>query len=132
MSLRLKMILGIGAILLVTTLVYSFIGLRRQATHLLNMARREADLIAAVTDRAISRAMEQGKTGEVQAILERIGEDPDLAGIRIVDSGERSSARTECGRWDKPLRNVNGPRGERQRSRSGIFESGRWQSSGPS
>jgi two-component system NtrC family sensor kinase len=86
MSLRLKMILGIGAILLVTTLVYSFIGLRRQATHLLNMARREADLIAAVTDRAISRAMEQGKTGEVQAILERIGEDPDLAGIRIVDS----------------------------------------------
>ncbi len=86
MSLRLKMILGIGAILLVVVLVYTFIGLRRQATHLLNMSRREADLIAALTDRAISRAMEQGKTGEVQAILERIGQDPDLSGIRIVDS----------------------------------------------
>jgi two-component system NtrC family sensor kinase len=86
MSLRLKMILGIGAILFVVILVYAFIGLRRQATHLLNMSRREGDLIASLTDRAISRAMEQGKTGEVQAILERIGEDPDLSGIRIVDS----------------------------------------------
>ncbi len=86
MSLRLKMILGIGAILFVVILVYAFIGLRRQATHLLNMSRREADLIASLTDRAISRAMEQGRTGEVQAILERIGEDPDLSGIRIVDS----------------------------------------------
>jgi len=86
MSIRLKMILGIGAILFVVILVYAFIGLRRQATHLLNMSRREADLIASLTDRAISRAMEQGKTGEVQAILERIGEDPDLSGIRIVDS----------------------------------------------
>jgi two-component system NtrC family sensor kinase len=33
--------------------------------------------------------MEQGKSGEVQAILERIGEDPDLAGVRIVDSAGR-------------------------------------------
>ncbi len=85
MSLRLKMIVVIGAILFVMTLVYSFIALRRQATHLLNMARREADLIAAVADRGISRAMEQGKSGEVQAILQRMGEDPDMAGIRIVD-----------------------------------------------
>jgi len=88
MSLRLKMIVVIGAILLVMTLVYSFIALRRQAAHLLNMARREADLIAAVADRGISRAMEQGKSGEVQAILQRIGEDPDMAGIRIVDPVE--------------------------------------------
>ena len=86
MSLRLKMILGIGAIMLAAVLVYASIGLRRQAAHLLNMSRREAEMIAALADRAISRAMEQGKSGEVQAILERIGEDPDLAGIRIVDS----------------------------------------------
>jgi signal transduction histidine kinase len=100
MSLRLKMILGIGAILFVVILVYTVIGLRRQATHLLNMARREADVIAAVADRAISRAMEQGKTEEVQAILERIGEDPDLGGIRIVDPlGKilRSSRAAETG-----------------------------------
>ena len=84
MSLRLKMILGIGAILFMVILVYTAVALRNQAYHLRNMARREAELIAAVTDRAISRAMEEGKSQEVQAILERIGEDPDLAEVRIL------------------------------------------------
>ena len=85
MSLRLKMVLGIGAILLLVILVYAVMALRTQSRHLVNMARREAELIAAVADRAIAQAMGQGKGEEVQAILERIGEYPDLAGIRIVD-----------------------------------------------
>ncbi len=85
MSLRLKMILGIGAILFLVVLVYTIVALKTQANHLMNMAKREAELIAAVTDRAIARSMEEGKSQEIQAILERIGEDPDLAGIRIVD-----------------------------------------------
>jgi len=85
MSLRLKMILGIGAILLLVILAYTTMALRNQAYHLRNMARREAELIAAVTERAISRAMEEGKSQEIQAILERIGEDPDLAEVRILD-----------------------------------------------
>jgi len=85
MSLRLKMILAIGGILFCVVLVYTVIALQRQATHLRNMARREADLIAGVADRAVSRAMADGKSQEVQAILEQIGEDPDLLSIRIVD-----------------------------------------------
>jgi len=101
MSLRLKMILGIGGILFLVVLGYTIIALERQATHLRDMARREADLIAGVTDRAISRAMSDGQTQDVQAILERIGEDPDLLGIRIVNgSGRilRSNRAEEVGR----------------------------------
>ncbi len=86
MSLRLKMILGIGAIMLTAVLVYASIGLRRQEIHLLNMSKREAQMVASLADRAISRAMEQGKSFEVQLILERIADDPDISGIRIVDS----------------------------------------------
>jgi signal transduction histidine kinase len=79
------MVLGIGAILLLVILIYTAVALRNQAYHLRDMARREAELIAAVTDRAISQAMEEGKSQEIQAILERIGEDPDLARVRILD-----------------------------------------------
>ena len=101
MSLRLKMILGIGGILFLVVLGYTVIALQRQATHLRDMARREADLIAAVAERAVARAMGEGQSQAVQAILERIGEDPDLLGIRIVDGdGQilRSNRPEEIGR----------------------------------
>ncbi|HEY7676341.1 MAG TPA: ATP-binding protein [Candidatus Methylomirabilis sp.] len=85
MSLRLKMILGIGAILLLVVLVYAIVASRSQATFLLKMARREADLIAAVADRALADAMAEGKREVVRGMLARIGEYADVAGIRIVD-----------------------------------------------
>ncbi len=85
MSLRLKMIFGIGAILLLVMLVYAVIALKLQVNHLHSLARREAELIAALAERAISRAMIEGKSDEVQALLEKIGTEPDLVRIRIVD-----------------------------------------------
>ena len=101
MSLRLKMIFGIGSILLLAILFYTIMALRSQAKHLLNMAGREANLIASVAERAVVSVMEEGKSHEVQAILQRIGEDPDLAGIRIVDPKGvilRSNRSEEVGR----------------------------------
>lgn len=85
MSLRLKMILGIGAILLLVILVYSVIAFKLQVSHLQNLARREAELIAALAGRAVSQAMLEGKSDEVQALLEKIGSEPHLVKIRIVD-----------------------------------------------
>ena len=64
------------------------------------MAEHEANLIAAVADRALTRGMERGETQAARAILERIGEHPNLAKIRIVDAeGKilRSSAPGEVG-----------------------------------
>ncbi|HSB72404.1 MAG TPA: ATP-binding protein [Candidatus Methylomirabilis sp.] len=105
MTLRFKMILGIGAILLVVILAYGLIALRAQGNYLQGLARHEADLIAAVADRALARAMGQGETEIVQAILARIGEHAVLAGIRIVDpSGtiRRSNRPEEIGRLLPP------------------------------
>ena len=85
MTLRLKMILGIGAILVVVILAYSAIALVALASHVHNVTTREAELIAAVTERAIARAMTAGKSNEVQAILEEIGRLPYLVGVRITD-----------------------------------------------
>ncbi|HYL79552.1 MAG TPA: ATP-binding protein, partial [Candidatus Acidoferrum sp.] len=86
MTLRFRMILGIGAILCIVILIYAFIALKNQGNYLQELARHEADLIAAVADRALARAMEQGETEVVQAILSRIGEHLVVAGFRIVDA----------------------------------------------
>ena len=100
MSLRLKMILGIGAILLLVITAYAIVAWTGQARHQWEMAEHEANLIAAVADRALTRGMERGETEAVRAILERIGEHPNLAKVRIVDAeGKilRSSAPGEVG-----------------------------------
>ncbi|MFB3819844.1 MAG: sensor histidine kinase [Candidatus Methylomirabilales bacterium] len=101
MSLRLKMILGIGAILVSVILVYALVALRHQAKYQHDLARHQAELIAAVADRALARAMGLGETEAVQAILSRIGEHDVLAGIRIIDPDgrvRRSSLPGEIGR----------------------------------
>ncbi len=89
LTLRMKMILGIGTILLIVIVLYALVALRSQGKYLQDLARHEADLIAAVADRALARAMGQGETAVVQAILSRIGEHSVLAGIRIVDAEGR-------------------------------------------
>jgi two-component system NtrC family sensor kinase len=94
------MILGIGAILFLLICAYAAVALRAQSRHLVSMIQREAELVGAVADRAIANAMEAGRGDEVQAILERVGEQPDLARIRVLDAGgtiRRSSRPAEVG-----------------------------------
>jgi signal transduction histidine kinase len=100
LSLRAKMILGISAILLLVVSGYAVIALRAQARHLLGMVERQVECVATVTHRAIANAMEAGNVAEVEAILARVGEQPDTARIRILDDrGKilRSSAPEEVG-----------------------------------
>ena len=85
MSLSVKIPLSIGTILLAVILVHTAVALRREANHTLALAQREADLVGAVAERAIARAMTDGRSEEVQAILAEIGRMPDLAAIRVVD-----------------------------------------------
>jgi two-component system NtrC family sensor kinase len=94
------MIVGIGAILFLLICAYAAVALRAQSRHLLSMITREAELVGAVADRAIANAMEAGRGDEVQAILERVGEQPDLARIRVLDAAgviRRSSRPAEVG-----------------------------------
>lgn len=85
MSLRLKMVLGIGAILLLVMLVYSAIAVKLEIDRSRSLAKREAEMVAALAERAISRAMVEGRNDEVQALLEKIAAEPDLLRLRIVD-----------------------------------------------
>jgi len=100
-SLRLKMILGIGAILLLVILVFAILASSGQGEPLLRAAKDEADLVAHLTERAVANSMEHGEQEAVQAILGHMGESPGVVVIRIVDrTGRivRSSKKSEIGR----------------------------------
>jgi signal transduction histidine kinase len=84
-SLRFKMILGIGLILTLVIVEYTVVSLREQAKHQRTVARTEAELISRVADRALSIAMEKGKGEESQALLERIASGLGTAEIRVLD-----------------------------------------------
>ena len=105
MSLRLKMILGIGAILILITAEYAFVARKAQSDLQWAVATREAELIASVADRAVSIAMENGKSDDVQALFERMASSPVSTELRIVDlEGKvlRSSLPGEIGRTLAP------------------------------
>lgn len=85
MSLRLKMTVGIVAILLFVMVVYALFVVRDQVRRLQDLAEREANLIAALAERAVVRAMSEGRSDEVQALLEKIAEEPHLTKILIID-----------------------------------------------
>jgi len=105
------MILGIGAVLVLAILVYAAVALRGQARQLLEVSRREAELVALLAERAVARAMTEGKSAEVQGILEQIGGAPHLAGIRIVGPEGtvlRSTKPEEAGRQLPPADRPDG------------------------
>jgi signal transduction histidine kinase len=129
MSLRLKMILGIGAILLAAIGTFAFIALRHQEQYQRDLARHQAELIAAVAERSLARAMGLGETAVVQSILARIGEHERLAGIRIVDAAGRvlrSSQPEEIGRRLAQAAHMDpgrtpGPTWDLERQTVGVF-----------
>jgi signal transduction histidine kinase len=101
MSLRLKMILGIGGILLMVIVVLAILGSSGQEEPLLRAAKHEAELVAGLTERAVANAMQHGEQETVQVILGHMGESPGVVVIRIIDQAGRivrSSRRDEIGR----------------------------------
>jgi len=120
MSLRLKMIFGIGAIMLLVITAYAIVAWMGQVRHRREIAEHEANLIAAVADRALARGMERGETEAVRAILARIGEHPVLIAIRIVDADGKI---LRSSRFDE-LRHTL-PQGERPSDQKtlGLFRS---------
>jgi two-component system NtrC family sensor kinase len=86
LSLRVKMVIGIGCIVLLVILEYAGVAWRAQTEEWRSLAAAGADLTAETTSRAISIAMEQGKSAETQQILVRIGRDQRVSAIRILDA----------------------------------------------
>jgi signal transduction histidine kinase len=67
--------LGIGALT-----AYHF---SREQAHLIDATRLNAKLLVDTIEKSIFTAMSAGKSSEVQAILERVGDTADLSAVRI-------------------------------------------------
>ena len=79
--------------------------IRREHTHITETSLYTANLMMSVIERAISSSMSTGNTRDVQKILEMVGSDPRLAGVRIFHPDGRvlkSSEPNEIGRRVDP------------------------------
>ena len=79
--------------------------IRREHTHITDTSLDTADLMMSVIERSISSSMSTGNTRDVQKILEMVGSDPRLAGVRIFHPDGRvlkSSEPNEIGRRVDP------------------------------
>lgn len=75
--------------------------IRREHLHITRTSLRTADLMMSVISRSITNSMSTGNTHDVQTILEMVGSDPRLAGVRIFHPDGRvlkSSEPNEIGR----------------------------------
>ena len=75
--------------------------IRREHTHVTQTSLRTSDLMMSVIERSINSSMSTGNTRDVQTILEMVGSDPRLAGVRIFHPDGRvlkSSEPFEIGR----------------------------------
>jgi len=79
--------------------------IRREHTHITQTSLQTADLMMSVIERAINSSMSTGNTRDVQKILEMVGSDQRLAGVRIFHPDGRvlkSSEPNEIGRRVDP------------------------------
>jgi len=79
--------------------------IRREHTHITDTSLYTADLMMSVIERSISSSMSTGNTRDVQKILEMVGSDSRLAGVRIFHPDGRilkSSEPNEIGRRVDP------------------------------
>jgi signal transduction histidine kinase len=102
----------IGRIMILTLLLFTVaIGavtlfhIKREHEHITSTSNQTAELLMSVIERAISSSMSTGNTNDVQKILETVGTDPRLVGVRIFHPNGRvlkSSDPQEIGRRVNP------------------------------
>jgi signal transduction histidine kinase len=98
----------IGRIIILTLLLFTvaigavtLLHIRREHQHITSTSRDTAELMLNVIERSIANSMSIGNSRDVQAILERVGSDPRLLGVRIFNPTGRvlkSSNPQEIGR----------------------------------
>jgi len=112
----------IGRIIILTLLLFTvaigavtMMHIRREHGHITTTSRNTAELLLNVIERSISNSMSIGNSRDVQSILERVGSDPRLVGVRIFNPNGRvlkSSDREEIGRRVNPQDFATFQRGE--------------------
>ncbi len=69
------LVFGIGS--------FAFLNLRREETQLINSARTSTDMLLQTIERSIYNSMRIGNSEDTQAILEMVGQNRNLLGVRI-------------------------------------------------
>ncbi len=107
------LVFGIGS--------FAFLNLRREQTQLIKSARTNTDLLLQTIERSIYNSMRIGNSEDTQAILEMVGQNRNLLGVRIFHPHGiilKSSRRDEVG---KPV-NYNDYRLFLNNRHEGIFD----------
>ncbi len=80
----------IGRILIISFLLFmiaiggvTLFHVHREQAHITETSLRTADLVLSVIERSLRSSMSTGNSRDVQKILETVGSDPNLAGVRI-------------------------------------------------
>ncbi|MBT0652285.1 ATP-binding protein [Geomobilimonas luticola] len=63
--------------------IYTYLNLKREQTQLINAARESTELLLNTIERSIYSSMRIGNTEDTRAILEMVGQNTKLAGVRI-------------------------------------------------
>jgi two-component system, NtrC family, sensor kinase len=63
--------------------IYTFINLKQEQSQLINSARESTDLLMQTIERSIYNSMRIGNTEDTQIILEMVGQNRNLLGVRI-------------------------------------------------
>jgi signal transduction histidine kinase len=63
--------------------IYTYLNLKREQTQLINSARESTDLLLQTIERSIYNSMRIGNTEDTQIILEMVGQNRNLLGVRI-------------------------------------------------
>ena len=71
----LLLVIGVGS--------FSLLHLQREQSHLINSTRTDAEVILATIENSIFNSMKAGKSSDVQAILEMVGQSHNIANVRI-------------------------------------------------
>ena len=82
-SLTTRVILISISLLVFGISIYTFLNLRREQTQLINSARENTDLLLQTIERSIYNSMRIGNTEDTQIILEMVGQNRNLMGVRI-------------------------------------------------
>ena len=63
--------------------IFTLFHIQREEAHLIDATRESAELLLATVEKSIFTSMSMGNSGDVQSILEHVGRNPHLAGLRI-------------------------------------------------
>ncbi len=88
-SLEIRLLVPLSIVVAVVLAIHAFLGLRSTEERLSGLVRAEVERSSRLIESATHDGMLLNQLDEVQRTLERLGEDPDLMAVRVLDKEGR-------------------------------------------